>query len=186
MSFLAVSSAVLLIVHYLFDSMHQAEHKKKLGNKEFEAKNFKEAVALYGEAIDMAGDEVPATYFSNRAVAWAALDEWQHARDDAEKAMQRPNGTTAKMLFQKIRAELKLEEINAAEQTMALATRCGLREEVDELLKAKSLSLPALAKSSAASPPRLEEAQHEVSKSVFQTNASMSRDISYLKAMGAL
>ena len=154
----------------IFDSVHQAEQKKKLGNDAFHAKNFPAAVALYGEAIAMAGDEVPATYFSNRAVVWAALGEWQQARDDAEKAMQRPNGITAKMLFQKIRAELMLEEINTAEQTMALANQCGLREEVDEMLKARSLALPELAKTSAASLPRCEEAQHDGSKSVFQTS----------------
>ena len=99
------------------DSMCQAEQKKKLANDAFQAKSFKEAIALYGEAIDMAGDGAPATYFSNRAVAWAALGDWQHARDDAEQAMERPKGITAKTLFHKARAELKLEDTESAKQT---------------------------------------------------------------------
>ena len=122
--------------------MNPADQKKELGNVAFQAKNFKEAVALYGEAIDMAGDGAPATYFSNRAVAWAALGDWQHARDDAEQAMQRPSGITAKTLFHKARAELKLEDINGAAQTMALAARCGLSKQVEELLQTRSLSVP--------------------------------------------
>ena len=148
--------------------LNQAEQKKKLGNDAFQAKNFKEAVALYGEAIDIAGEKVPATYFSNRAVAWAALGEWQHACDDAEKAIQRPNGITAKMLFQKIRAELMLEEINAAKQTMALANQYGLREEVDEMLKARGLSIPESAMTpTGAAALQPEEAKHEGNKSVI-------------------
>ena len=126
--------------------MYQAEQKKKLANDAFQAKSFKEAIALYGEAINMAGDGAPATYFSNRAVAWAALGDWQHARNDAEHAMQRPNGITAKTLFHKARAELKLEDTESAKQTMALAARCGLHNEVEELLKAKHLFLPEASK----------------------------------------
>ena len=62
---------------------NQAEQKKKLANDAFQAKNFKEAVGLHGEATNMVGDGAPAIYFSNRAVAWAALGELQHVRDDA-------------------------------------------------------------------------------------------------------
>ena len=115
--------------------MNQAEQKKKLGNDALLAKNFEEAVARYGEAIELAGDAAPAAYFAQRAVALAALGNWQRARDDAEHAMQLPSGIIADTLFQKARAELKMEDINAAEQTMALANRCGLRKEVDELLR---------------------------------------------------
>ena len=127
-------------------SIDQAEQKKKLGNDAVKAKNFKEAIALYGEAIDMAGDRTPATYFSNRAVAWAALGDWQHARDDAEQAMQRPSGITAKTLFHKVQAELKLEDSNSAKRTMALAARCGLANEVEQQLKARSLCVPEASK----------------------------------------
>ena len=104
-------------------------------------------------------------------MAWAALGEWQQARDDAEKAMQRPNGITAKMLFQKIRAELMLEEIDSAKQTMALANQCGLREEVDEMLKARGLSIPESAKTpTGAAALQPEEAKHEGNKSVITRN----------------
>ena len=122
--------------------MNQAEQMKKLGHDAFEAKRFKEAISLYGEAIRMAGDRAPATYFSNRAMAWAALDDWQHAREDAEEALHCPSGITTKALFHKVQAELKLEDINSAKQTMAFAARCGLGKAVEVLLKAKSLSLP--------------------------------------------
>ena len=148
--------------------LNQAEQKKKLGNAAFQAKNFTEAVAMYGQAIDIAGDEAPATYLSNRAVAWAAQGEWQHARDDAEKALQRPSGITSKTLFQKVRAELKLEDIDAAEQTMALANRCGLSEEVEDMLKARNMSLPEAAKAATgAAALQPEEAKHEERKSVI-------------------
>ena len=131
------------------DSMYQAEQKKKLANDAFQAKSFKEAVDLYGEAINMAGDGALATYFSNRAVAWAALGDWQHAREDAEQAMQRPNGITAKTLYHKARAELKLEDTGSARQTMVLAARCGLHKEVEELLKVRNLFLPEASQTTA-------------------------------------
>ena len=156
------------------ECLNQAERQKKklkklekMGSNACETKNFKEALELYGTAIEMAGDRAPATYFSNRAVAWAALGEWQHARNDAEKAMQCPNGITIKMLRQKVQAELMLEEIDAAEQTIALAYRCGLREEVDELLKARDLSQPDTLKSTTnIEAKQLEQVQHERSQSV--------------------
>ena len=114
---------------------------EKIGNNAFETKNFKEAVELYGKAIEMAGDRAPATYFSNRAVAWAALGEWHHARDDAEKAMQhpRPANITARMRLQKVHAELMLEEIDAAEQIRALAYPHDLWEEAEGFVVAEQL-----------------------------------------------
>ena len=150
--------------------LNQAKLKnlEKMGNNAFQTKNFKEVVEVYGKAIKMAGDGAPVTYFSNRAVAWAALGAWHHARDDTEKAMQCPNGTTAKMLLQKVHAELMLEEIDAAEQTMALAYQCGLQEEVDELLKAKDLLHPDTTKSTTTTEAKqLEQVQHEKSKYVI-------------------
>ena len=60
--------------------------------------------------------------------------------------MQLPRGITAETLFQKVRAELKLEDINAAEQTMALTNQCGLSKEVKEMLAARGLSVPEAAK----------------------------------------
>ena len=150
-------------------------------------------MALYGEAIAIAGDGAPATYFSNRSVAWAALSAWQHSRDDAEQAMQRPNGITTKTLFHKARAQLKLEDINAAEQTMALAARCGLHKEVEELLNARGLSIPVPETSTRTTTtmdipaPQLEEAPAFSKKWVCnheKLQAIISRDFSYLVMMG--
>ena len=120
--------------------MSQAEQRKKLESDAFLANRLQEAVAHYGEATELAAS------FTNVAVAWAALGDWQRARDNAEHAMQLPRGLTAETLFQKVRAELKLEDINAAEQTMALTNRCGLSREVKEMLAARSLSIPEAAK----------------------------------------
>ena len=67
-----------------------------LGNRAVHAKKFEEAVNLYGEAIDLAGDAALATYFSNRAIARSALGDWNGARDDAKKAIQCPGGSIKK------------------------------------------------------------------------------------------
>ena len=67
------------------------------GNRAFQAKKFDEAVHLYGEAIDLAGDSARASYFSNRAVARSALGDWRCARTDAVQAMQRPGGSMKKI-----------------------------------------------------------------------------------------
>ena len=62
---------------------------------------------------------------------WAV---WQHALDDANKAMECANGITAKALFQRVQAELKLEDAKSAAETMAFARRLCLGKEVEDCI----------------------------------------------------
>mmetsp|Transcript_124518 Transcript_124518/g.265462 ORF Transcript_124518/g.265462 Transcript_124518/m.265462 type:complete len:693 (+) Transcript_124518:79-2157(+) len=112
-----------------------AERKKALGNAAFQAKNYAEAVRLYGEAIAEGGDAAPGVYFTNRAVCLAALGDWAGAREDADQSIRRPGGITKKALFQKARAELRLQLPAEMQQTLSLAGMHGLREDVERLLK---------------------------------------------------
>lgn len=113
----------------------KAEQKKALGNTAFLAKNHREAVRLYSEAIEEAGDLAPAVYFSNRAVCLASLGDFEGACEDAKQALKKPGGATKKVLFQKARAEIRLQRPADAEATLALAKEHGLHEEVTKLLK---------------------------------------------------
>ena len=76
--------------------MSEAEQKMEMGNRACQATNFEEAVGFYGEAILLAGDAAPATYYSQRAIAKSALSDWTGAHDDAEQAIQRPGGNIRK------------------------------------------------------------------------------------------
>ena len=76
--------------------MSKAEQKMEMGNRACQAQYFEDAVRFYGEAILLAGDAAPATYFSQRAIAKSALSDWTGARNDAEQAIQRPGGSIRK------------------------------------------------------------------------------------------
>lgn len=123
-------------------SLEEAERKKALGNVAFQAKNHPEAIRLYSEAIVEAGAEVPATYFSNRAVCHAALNDWQSASSDAGESLARPGGATKKALFQRARAEYKLERNEGVIAALQTASEHGLREDVEKMLKEQGWKEP--------------------------------------------
>ena len=112
-----------------------AEAKKAEGNAAFQAKSFGEAARLYQEAIELAregGAAVPGVYFSNRAVCLASLGDWAAAAEDAAAALLCPDLPPAarkKALFQKCRAEQRLERKEELEATLKAAERLGLRQE---------------------------------------------------------
>mmetsp|Transcript_36483 Transcript_36483/g.105090 ORF Transcript_36483/g.105090 Transcript_36483/m.105090 type:complete len:681 (-) Transcript_36483:2153-4195(-) len=120
-------------------SLEAAERKKELGNAAFKAKKHAEAVQLYGEAIAEAGAAAPGVYFSNRAVCQAALGDWAAAREDAAEALRRPGGVTKKAIFQKVRAEVRLQRLAEAQETLAFASEHGLRQDVLKLLSDEGL-----------------------------------------------
>jgi tetratricopeptide (TPR) repeat protein len=62
-------------------SAEQAERYKAQGNAALSARRYSEAADLYSKAIALEPSE--ATYFSNRAAAYAALEEWQQSLDDS-------------------------------------------------------------------------------------------------------
>jgi len=125
-------------------SLEEAEKKKALGNAAFQAKNLTEALRLYSEAIAEAGAAVPAVYFSNRAVCQAALSDWQSATSDAAEALARPGGATKKALFQRARAEYKLERNEGVLAALQTASEHGLRGDVEKMLKEQGWKDPSL------------------------------------------
>ncbi|CAK0872579.1 unnamed protein product, partial [Prorocentrum cordatum] len=59
----------------------------------------------------------------------AALGDWQAAREDAGQALGKPGGHLKKALFQKARAEMRLQLPEAAADTLRLAAERGLGDE---------------------------------------------------------
>jgi len=136
--------------------LEEAEQKKALGNAAFQARNYSGASQLYSEAIAIAGDAASPVYFSNRAVCRAALEDFAAAREDAAEALRRPGGVTKKALFQKARAEMRLQLVAAAEGTLQLAAEHQLRRDVEKLLADEGLGSTAI-------PPRRSPTPSEVS-----------------------
>ncbi|CAE6916732.1 TTL4 [Symbiodinium sp. CCMP2456] len=143
----------------------EADAKKAEGNTAFQAKQFEVAARLYAEAIaiaEAAGADVPGVYYSNRAVCLASLQDWEGTRNDAAKALARVTDLSAaamkKALFQKARAELRLQLQAECQATLSLAEQLGVRTEVERLLNAQTESAPAAPAASmeaqqAAAPP---------------------------------
>jgi len=140
----------------------EADAKKAEGNTAFQAKQFEVAARLYAEAIaiaEAAGADVPGVYYSNRAVCLASLQDWEGTRNDAAKALARVTDLSAaamkKALFQKARAELRLQLQAECQATLGLADQLGVRAEVERLLgNAQTESAPAApAAPQAAAPP---------------------------------
>lgn len=138
----------------------EADAKKAEGNTAFQAKEFTEALRLYGEAIaiaEAAGAPVPGVYYSNRAVCLASLEDWEGARADAAEALSRTDLTpaaTKKALFQKCRAESRLQLLEDLEATLRLAGQLGMRTEVERLLGSE-LSQNAQAAQAATPQPQV-------------------------------
>jgi STIP1 homology and U-box containing protein 1 len=66
--------------------MNQANDFKERGNKLFQAQRYEEAVAAYAKAI-MHNPYEP-TFFTNRALCWINLKQWDRAEDDCRKALE--------------------------------------------------------------------------------------------------
>jgi len=66
-----------------------AQTKKNEGNNFFKAKNYKEAIAKYTEAIQL--DPTDVTFFSNRSACYAALEEWENAAEDGRQCIMVDN-----------------------------------------------------------------------------------------------
>jgi stress-induced-phosphoprotein 1 len=66
-----------------------AQVKKNEGNNFFKAKNYREAIAKYTEAIALDGTDV--TFFSNRSACYAALEDWENAAEDGRQCIMVDN-----------------------------------------------------------------------------------------------
>lgn len=61
-----------------------AENIKNRGNAEFKKKNFKEAIELYEEAIQLKPEEP--LYYNNKAAAFIELNDFENALIEVNKA----------------------------------------------------------------------------------------------------
>lgn len=64
----------------------QAENERLKGNECMKAKEFQEAIACYGKALDLCPTD--AATFSNRAMAYLKTKEYARALEDAEAAIK--------------------------------------------------------------------------------------------------
>lgn len=175
------------------NALEQAEEKKKLGNAAYQAKRFGEAIGLYSEAIELAGEAAPPVFFSNRAVCYAAQGDWARTRDDAAESLRRPDGVTKKALFQKARADLRLNSMAAAEETLQLAAQHKLRTEIEKLLrddgllqtdaKPASANVPKAAPA-AASAPEAAPAAGDAADQAKASGTARYKEGAYKEALG--
>ncbi|KDO31290.1 hypothetical protein SPRG_03906 [Saprolegnia parasitica CBS 223.65] len=95
-----------------------AEQEKNLGNEEFNAKNYDQAIVHYSEAIRLApGNHI---YYSNRSAAYGAINQWEKAEQDAKECV-RLNPSFKKGLLRLANAQRQLGKNDDAVATMALA-----------------------------------------------------------------
>ena len=117
-----------------------AEAKKAAGNLAFKAKKFKQAVALYGEAIVL--DPRNPVYFCNRSTCYANLGDWRASMNDASKTVEL-DSASVKGWSRLAKAHLSLYEVDetreALERGLALdganKDLLKIKERLDELVE---------------------------------------------------
>ncbi|OQS07804.1 hypothetical protein THRCLA_00201 [Thraustotheca clavata] len=95
-----------------------AEEEKSLGNEEFNAKNYDQAIMHYSEAIRLSPNNH--IYYSNRSAAYGAINKWEKAEEDAKECV-RLNPSFKKGLLRLANAQRQLGKNEEAMATMALA-----------------------------------------------------------------
>lgn len=68
-----------MVESHFTDETQKAEKIKQLGNKEFKAQSYHDAIKYYTEALEIAPHE---TIFSNRAASFIAIKEFTRAMED--------------------------------------------------------------------------------------------------------
>jgi len=68
-------------------SSHTHEELKEEGNQFFRQGDYEGALKMYNQAIDAAGEKVPASYFSNRSATFLALKKYDRALKDTEACL---------------------------------------------------------------------------------------------------
>lgn len=115
------------------------EHKA-LGNKEFTAKNYEEAVKHFTNAIGE--DATDHVFFSNRSACFSSLGKYSEALDDGKKCVElKPDW--AKGYTRKGLAEYFLEKYDDAEATYEAGLKlapedAGLKEGLQKVKAAKN------------------------------------------------
>lgn len=84
---------------------------KEQGNKLFTSRKFQDAVACYSKAIIL-NPQIP-TYFTNRALCYLKLHQWELACDDCRRALEMDSGSVKGHFFYG-QALLELESFDEA------------------------------------------------------------------------
>ncbi|KAK4880754.1 hypothetical protein RN001_008900 [Aquatica leii] len=93
-----------------------AELKKENGNQLFKIKQYRSALPLYSEAIELCPDM--AAYYGNRAACYIMLNNFQEALSDARKAVQL-DSSFIKGYQRVVKCGIALGDIMTAEQAIA-------------------------------------------------------------------
>ncbi|CAM9131892.1 unnamed protein product [Phaeothamnion confervicola] len=105
------------------DSKKIAEAKKAAGNAAFASKDYKEAIRLYTEAIELDGTNH--LYYSNRSACYASMNQQENAAADAEECI-RLNPDFVKGYYRLSTAQLELNDFQGALETV----QRGLKRDV--------------------------------------------------------
>ncbi|GAB5589674.1 hypothetical protein Unana1_04574 [Umbelopsis nana] len=103
----------------------QAEHHKGLGNKYFAEHDYRHAIQEYSTAIIK--DSTQVTYFTNRALCYSKLEQWDEAIQDCRRAIELDSHTVKgyyllgnalieKKMFTEALSSLKKAYAHATEQ----------------------------------------------------------------------
>ncbi|KUF96058.1 PAX-interacting protein 1 [Phytophthora nicotianae] len=90
----------------------------RLGNEEFNEKNFDKAIECYSEAIRLGPDNH--VYYSNRSAAYGAVGKWELAEKDAQECVKR-NPKFAKGYHRLANAQQQLGRKKEAIETLKTA-----------------------------------------------------------------
>mmetsp|Transcript_9156 Transcript_9156/g.17960 ORF Transcript_9156/g.17960 Transcript_9156/m.17960 type:complete len:327 (+) Transcript_9156:79-1059(+) len=111
-----------------------AEAKKAKGNEFFKAKDYKNAISLYSEAIDLDSSQV--SYYSNRSASYAGLKEWEMAAEDGESCI-RTDKKFIKGYFRAATGYEELENYKKAVDTLTMGLAVEPRNKDLLAMKAK-------------------------------------------------
>jgi len=119
--------------------MEKAAAAKEAGNKEFQAKNYKEAIVHFTEAIKH--DASNHVFFSNRSACYASLEKYKEALEDGTECVRLkpdwPKGYTRKGL-----AEFFLRKFDESAETYKAGLKiapedAGMKEGLQKAMDAK-------------------------------------------------
>uniref|UniRef100_A0A2A4JBR3 DnaJ homolog subfamily C member 7 n=1 Tax=Heliothis virescens TaxID=7102 RepID=A0A2A4JBR3_HELVI len=99
-----------------------AEEKKESGNHLYKFKNYKGALAMYDEAIQLCPEN--AAYYGNRSACYMMLGMYKKAREDAVKAVSL-DSTFTKGYIRMAKCCIALGDLTGGEQAVRRATELG-------------------------------------------------------------
>ncbi|XP_076467743.1 LON peptidase N-terminal domain and RING finger protein 3-like [Babylonia areolata] len=151
------------LIHKWFPDSCRAAELKAEGNRFFEKKDFQSAITAYSEAIQLSDSDH--LLYSNRSHAYAALDQFAKALEDAERVVKlRPDWP--KGFFRKGTA---LFELGRYEDAVISFLQClALDKEVTSARDYLSRALHKILRQLPPDDPKTQLRQQEVNPSPFQ------------------